>query len=394
MPVDEQTSRNNWVTITGRTGKIEKLKEVLAQGADINHFDGAATALMYAAERGHFEYVKEILALGADPTRTNKEGKTALDFATIAKQKKIVKYLLDYRPSEALHPETKEHLAATQVPVQEAQELLSAIRDGLDVNSVDDHGATRLLRASATKKDHLVEILLAHHADPHVATRFGHTPTMLAVYHGNTEITRRLFKAGGYLPEAPLFLPSTELLKNSGLDKLITKHNATGFKALWKKRIRIAETSLTVTDFERFPVWECCGDEDDQTGVQRPVPFVEPFDHPVMGLVRVDFTLAGGGSFSGYANWDGFSGIPFVQTARPTLWAGSEWIDFYDTFKPPAREQMDHVYELLGCPADHVFPIRVRSFVELAGQPREGVIEGFHWYDCGKGGSQKILVVR
>jgi len=110
MPVDEQTSRNNWVTITGRTGKIEKLKEVLAQGADINHFDGAATALMYAAERGHFEYVKEILALGADPTRTNKDGKTALDFATIAKQKKIVKYLLDYGPSEALHPETKEHL--------------------------------------------------------------------------------------------------------------------------------------------------------------------------------------------------------------------------------------------------------------------------------------------
>jgi hypothetical protein len=327
MPVDEQTASNNWVTISGRTGKVEKLKEMLAQGADINHFDGAATALMYAADRGNLEYVKEILALGADPTRTDNHGKTAVDFAAEAGQKKVVAYLISH--------------GAVHVPHQETQGLLAAIRDGLDVNARDEHGATRLMRAAAAGREHLVEVLLSHRADPLAATRFGHTATMLAVYHGHAAIVGRLFKAGGILPEDPAFLPSAEALKDSGVAKLITKHNPVGFKALWKRRVRVEETRMTLADFERYPVWECCGDEDDATELHRPVPFVEPFDHPVMGIVRVEFVLPGGETFQGYADWtassrnrssrvpspaSGLAPIGSISTTRSTLPRGRRWI--------------------------------------------------------------------
>jgi hypothetical protein len=36
----------------------------------------------------------------------------------------------------------------------------------------------------------------------------------------------------------------------------------------------------------------------------------------------------------------------------------------------------------------------VRSVIELAGQPRAGILDGFSWSDCGTGGSQDILSVR
>jgi hypothetical protein len=90
MPVDEQTSRNNWPIISGKTGKVEKLREMLAQGADINAYDGYCTALMDAAMRVHLDYVAEIVRLGADLSRTSSDGKTAADFAAEASHRAIV----------------------------------------------------------------------------------------------------------------------------------------------------------------------------------------------------------------------------------------------------------------------------------------------------------------
>jgi hypothetical protein len=115
-----------------------------------------------------------------------------------------------------------------------------------------------------------------------------------------------------------------------------------------------------------------------------------------MGKVRVDLLLNDGSAFPGYANFGGFGGLdpsPFVQQARPILLLG-EGIDFYSAYNPPPRETIDGFYRALGKQPSQVFPIRVRSAVALKGQPGEGILEGFAWWDCGEGGSREVFFLR
>ena len=61
-------------------GDFEKVKKLLANGADINaknKYNGG-TALISAAEGGHTEIVKALLANGADVNVKAKDGQTAL----------------------------------------------------------------------------------------------------------------------------------------------------------------------------------------------------------------------------------------------------------------------------------------------------------------------------
>jgi hypothetical protein len=379
MPVDEQTSRNNWLIISGKTGKVERLKEMLAQGADINASDGYCTALMYAASRGHLDYVAQIVRLGADVGRKSSDGKTAAEFAAEAGHRTIVDLLFAH--------------GAPYGPLEEARNLLASIAGGLDVNARDEHGITPLMRAADRGQERLIEILLDHGAETQPKTRFGYTAMMMAVYNGHAPIVERLFRAGATLPSDPVLLPAAELLESSGVAGLISRYTGSPWERVWDRRVRVDETELTTTDLERHPFWEVCGDEHDNVHILRPVPFVEPLDHDVIGRVRVEFTLADGTTFPGFASFDGFSGEPFARYARPHLFHG-EWIGFYDTFDPPPREKIDGVYRALGKEPSQVFPIRVRSTAALKDQPQEGVLEGFAWYDCRTGGSQTVEILR
>jgi len=62
-----------------RTGNAEKVKALIAAGADVNaKGEAGETALMGAASEGNAEAVKALLAAGADINAKNNNGETAL----------------------------------------------------------------------------------------------------------------------------------------------------------------------------------------------------------------------------------------------------------------------------------------------------------------------------
>jgi len=128
------------------------------------------------------------------------------------------------------------------------------------------------------------------------------------------------------------------------------------------------------------------------------VPFVEPLEHATIGEVRVERALADRSRYPGYAKFDGFYSAfdsgQFVQSAQPCLSLGREWIDFYSSVIVPTREKLDDAYQKPGKGPSQVFPIRVRSAVELKDMPREGLLEGFAWYARDAQNSWAVRIVR
>jgi ankyrin repeat protein len=74
-------------------GRTETVKQLLANGADPNATDAEGwSALQAAAENGHLEIVKLLVKAGANKNYVF-SGKTALQFAQMAKKSAVVEYL-------------------------------------------------------------------------------------------------------------------------------------------------------------------------------------------------------------------------------------------------------------------------------------------------------------
>jgi len=80
-----------------KDGDLEKVKQLLEEGADVNVKDEKGrTALMFASWYGHKKVVKQLLEKGADVNaREYKDGETALMWAAAKGDKKVVKLLLE-----------------------------------------------------------------------------------------------------------------------------------------------------------------------------------------------------------------------------------------------------------------------------------------------------------
>lgn len=83
--------------LASQKGNLEKVKELIANGAGINETDrNKNTALIIAASRrGRLEIVKYLVSKGADVNAKNWMGHTALQWATLNKHTEIVKFLID-----------------------------------------------------------------------------------------------------------------------------------------------------------------------------------------------------------------------------------------------------------------------------------------------------------
>jgi ankyrin repeat protein len=66
-----------------RIGRIDVVKQHLADGADVNaKTDDGGTPLLYAAAYGHMEIIELLIAKSADVNAKNKDLNTPLDLAT------------------------------------------------------------------------------------------------------------------------------------------------------------------------------------------------------------------------------------------------------------------------------------------------------------------------
>jgi len=181
-------------------------------GAD---FMGGMTALLYAAREGHQRAATALVEAGADVNQVSGDKFSPLLMAIINGHLDLARYLLDHGADPNVASETGITALYAAIDVQWAPktwfpqpsteqekstylELMTALLDrGAKVNAqvgekpwfrsftndytwVDPAGATPLWRAAQSSDVVAMRLLMAHGADPKIATKSGDTPLMAA----------------------------------------------------------------------------------------------------------------------------------------------------------------------------------------------------------------------
>jgi ankyrin repeat protein len=147
-----------------RLGELDKVKELLAAGANVNCWDDETytTPIMYATSRDHLDVVNELIANAADLTMPDHNGATAL------------------------------HLAASYGHVDILRTIIDALlEDRKGLNTPNRHGQTALHQAAEAGMVNSVTLLLQRGADATIQDADGNTAADLA----QTPEIRALFSA-------------------------------------------------------------------------------------------------------------------------------------------------------------------------------------------------------
>jgi ankyrin repeat protein len=122
------------------------------------------TSLMKASINNHLEIVKMLLNFGANPRIRTKNGESALTLACMQENLQIVEKLI----------------------VAKA-----------DVNEIDEHKRTPLLKAARhNSKNEILELLLKNGARHDLADEEGNTPLHFAAMRGTVEVAKFLMNLG------------------------------------------------------------------------------------------------------------------------------------------------------------------------------------------------------
>ena len=170
------------------------------------------TALMLACEGGHLEVVQLLLKAKANPNhQMEAEGFTALMIAVQNEFPDIVQQLLDYgadpnigdrSSSTAIHYAVRPQSDPSNRDVNftktsEKLEIIQLlIERGVNINIQNTAGITPLVFACidrSSNRTQVVELLLQNEADPNIPTE--HSPLMLALVAGNSDVAKLLLKA-------------------------------------------------------------------------------------------------------------------------------------------------------------------------------------------------------
>ena len=222
-----------------QSGDLESARMLLAAGADVNKStpeDGSA--LVVASASGHEALAIFLLDKGADPNAADGNGITSLHYAmlkglatldTVRYQEKrgepITAYF--YRPNlPGLVKALLEHGANPNVRV--AKDPLWPVSQR-EVTS--PAGATPFLLAATTYDVDLMRLLVAHGADPHIATKENTTALIMASGIGDRLCELPPFRAGHRTAEEEKkALEAVKLLVELGVD--VNAANKTGITAL------------------------------------------------------------------------------------------------------------------------------------------------------------------
>ena len=130
-----------------RRGELDKVKQLLDAGADVNYRDeDVITPLMFAVTSEHLDIVNELIRRGADITTVDRNGATALHLAAAYGHVDILKKIIDTHLAERdhlnaqdNHGQTALHMAAEGGMVNSVMLLL---QKGADATILDDDGNT------------------------------------------------------------------------------------------------------------------------------------------------------------------------------------------------------------------------------------------------------------
>lgn len=183
----------------GRLDLVERLLQAGVPAQQSNQRGG--TPLMYAATGGNRAVVERLIAAGARVDTVAGNGWTAVTLAAAKGHARIVAILL----AAGADPNIPDMYGWT--PLMRAVELnreaaVAVLLDapGIQVDAVDDSGASALFRAVVGGSARLVERLLRGGADPLLADAQGRTPLAVARDLGRKPIVERLRAAATARP--------------------------------------------------------------------------------------------------------------------------------------------------------------------------------------------------
>jgi cytohesin len=170
--------------INGHDDIVELL---IARGADINARDvDGATALHNASGKGHKEIVEILIAKGADVNAKDIKGDTSLYYAARYEHRDVIELLLEKGATISTI-----HQAAY---MGDLAKLESFIKEGADINALDDHGYSPLHYAAQNGKNEAVELLIAKEADVNSKNNNGQTPIDVAYQRNHRNIVNLLIE--------------------------------------------------------------------------------------------------------------------------------------------------------------------------------------------------------
>ena len=169
-----------------RANDLDSVKVLLAAGADVNQVTGYGwSALLVATQNRYYRLGAFLMDHGADVNLANKGGWTPLYLAT------------DNRNIESGdYPVRKgdlDHLDFIKLLLDKGANVNARMKDSTETRTVftnqwlNENGATAFLRASQSGDIALMRLLLAHGADPKIATTLNVTPLQVAAGIGWVE---------------------------------------------------------------------------------------------------------------------------------------------------------------------------------------------------------------
>jgi ankyrin repeat protein/beta-lactamase regulating signal transducer with metallopeptidase domain len=177
---------------------MEKVKEFLQQGIDINSKDGnGQTALYIAVNNDNKEIVKLLIEQGADVNARNENGQSPLDITLSRNQRQI-----SQNPN---HAEIREMLLANGAKILSIYAAIQSgsmekvkefLQKGIDINSKDEDGDTPLIISVNRDNNDIAKLLIDKGADVNVGDEGNYTPLYYAIWNLNKDMVNLLISKG------------------------------------------------------------------------------------------------------------------------------------------------------------------------------------------------------
>jgi hypothetical protein len=165
-------------------GKLSKVEQLLAEGANANFKDGAySSPLFIATHEGKTEIVKLLLSKGADIHRVDYEGQTLLITACQRGRKDLALMFIQQGcdiTAKNHNGVTASHYAAEQYGSEFESVVHMLLEKGADMRAKTNDGRTVLHSAAASGRFNIVTMLLAKGADANAMDNRGNKPEDLA----------------------------------------------------------------------------------------------------------------------------------------------------------------------------------------------------------------------
>jgi uncharacterized protein len=178
----DQININGQFVMAARTGVVERVKALLAEGANIDSRDrNGDSPLNMAASKGNVALTDTLLAAGADVNLANVAGVTPLMGATFSGNAQIVKKLLAAGAKIDPVDRVKKNAATYAAGNGCAECLTELLRAGTLVNAPLENDLTLLMWAAAYGGESSVRLLLAQGADRNLKDKRGKTAADMAL---------------------------------------------------------------------------------------------------------------------------------------------------------------------------------------------------------------------